>query len=389
MLRTSTKNLLRFSLTKKAPRKSLKEFNPAKNQRDYQFLIYGIAGITLVGATGYYLTQEKRNQNEIKFRQAEIEAQKLLRQDAAMLQQDEAKMDEMLDKIIGETNQKRMVAAFADSENQEQSGTEAVPVAPETESNSEDPAGKNSEPVPILEAKPKDEAEVVAAENQEANGKNSNQNPFPTPESENPDDKEAELKNILEAEKKSAEDIKNQLDENIMETAAAVKLAIQLQQLAEKAISDHTKLVRVAMDDINYNHEERANNWAAAAQGLEIRESARKATADPTREAKAKLLKFREFVNHLVEKYPELSEEIFRAEDWFSEMKRDMDNSIMNTASRLTEAEVMSNYSKRMQEMRDEFHKELFAEETLPDDIAKIKGVEGSEILGDLGQLLG
>lgn len=194
-------------------------------------------------------------------------------------------------------------AAFAEGEEDKKEELIAEPVVEEAkveETKVEEPKIEETK-VEAAETAP----EEPAAQDQ-PNQEDPNANPFKDAEIPESEQLTEHLNQEIQNQVLNEQSYQDQLTQLIQKTASSVKTAMSLQEMAATAIADHTKLVRVAMDDSSFSHEQRAENWALAAKGLEKRESARKNLVDPVREAKENLLEFRGFVNEMVEKYPGL-----------------------------------------------------------------------------------
>lgn len=286
----------------------------------------------------------------------------------AKLQQQELEENESLKEAYVESLLSQKVkAAFATEENPDQSASDQE-VKSTDEPVDEAPTGIDSESKETSEEPVEIQVEEVTEETLPSDG-----NPFPNTDDRTPEAVDADIQSEILSREESSKQAQSNLEESTRITAAAVKSAIQLEETAAKAVMEYTALLRIAMDEQAYSHEQQSENWQTAAEALQRRESARKLTIDAVKLAREKLLAFKALINSISSSNPEISDDILRAEDWYSEMTQELNTSIMKTAVKLSEANVLAEYSKVIQESRDKFQKELFAEENLPDDIVKIK----------------
>lgn len=181
---------------------------------------------------------------------------------------------------------------------------------------------------------------------------------------------------FADAEKTSAQ-LKSELvakfEDLKQKTAANVKSACEAETDSAQKIKLHTLLFRSAMDDQSSTAEERAENWQKAGEACKIKDEAREKSLEPVVNAKSCLLEYRVLLKQICSEYPELGDELLLADTHYSDMVTALETATIETASRLSEANVMAQYAKRIAEAREQFRDELFSESNLPEEIAKIK----------------
>jgi hypothetical protein len=181
---------------------------------------------------------------------------------------------------------------------------------------------------------------------------------------------------FADAEKTSAElksELVAQFEDLKQKTAANVKSACEAESDSAQKIKLHTLLFRSAMDDQSTTAENRAENWQKAGEACKIKDEAREKSLEPVVNAKSSLLEYKALLKQICSEYPELGDELLLADTHYSDMVTALETATIETASRLTEANVMAQYAKRIAEAREQFRDELFSESNLPEEIAKIK----------------